>query len=713
MSIFSKKQSGFAVQTQIGKMVGELQTQVANQGMVTAGLSKTAMAMEGFSENDAHALESVAGSLQATVESIATEMGIAKIQTSAQVNAATAAGILAGDYKGFLSRKIEMPQVSTESQGVVFSPVADGLSERSFSVEAYDERENRNAVVYSIAYNYQAARQDEFGETFFPTLTLSPDQVGFGVQVNLMMVFDAIERKVNGQIADFNKKNIIRASADATVLKKEQTRVIPVHRAQSAAMFSTDVAAAPVIIEGESINTAPLAFGKKIDLLGISQTDALLATGVMDSTDTLDPTIVLKNVWAKFGADKLKFAVGNLPLSNFTYNTQDNYRSMNLAFSTTSVLVNKLTKNIDGSALAVLDDVVTSDYIVRLEMNVTGKTNIETGETQLFGNSIAVHSITNSDGDLVDLTTGPAADIVAAVAAGTLVGFELTAYRTNVNRRQRGQLIDVTKYTQLYNVPLRSPITTLHPATADENGDASDVQALVTATRIRTSNEAVTTLLSASQMLSEFVDSRDTTGQGPDLLGVGRFFVRPAYMYDEVDVSLEIDSIKSHERTADIQAVLVNRLRDMAYNLYRDSEYKAAADALSGGIAPVPEVIVGTDPVIARYLTVEGDLRTLGNGFNLRIVQTLDTRMKGKIIMAFGVMDGDRNSSVNPMNFGNMVWAPELVLSAKLSRGNTYSRETVVQPRFLFVVNTPIMGQIDVKNLDEALGKVPVLVKNI
>ena len=92
----------------------------------------------------------------------------------------------------------------------------------------------------------------------------------------------------------------------------------------------------------------------------------------------------------------------------------------------------------------------------------------------------------------------------------------------------------------------------------------------------------------------------------------------------------------------------------------------------------------------------------------MQVVSTLDVRMKGKIAVAFASMDENRNTQPSPLNFGNMVWAPELVLTANLSRGNTYSRETVVQPRFLFIVNTPVMGLLEVKNIPDTLNKVPL-----
>ena len=283
-----------------------------------------------------------------------------------------------------------------------------------------------------------------------------------------------------------------------------------------------------------------------------------------------------------------------------------------------------------------------------------------------------------------------------------------------MNRRQRGQLIDITHTQQFYNVPLRSPISTIHPINVDGTTDASDVQALITATRIRTSNESVTALLAAAKTLSEFVDTRDATGPGPEVLGVGRYFIRPQYHYELVDMNNIVDSLTSTDRPGDLQQAMVNKIRDYVYQMYRDSEYKAAADALTGGIAPVPVAIIGTDPVISRYLTVSGDLRTLGNDFDVRIVSTLDSRMRGKLFITFGTFDDTRNTAPNPLNFGNMIWAPEMVLSANISRNNTVNKETVVQPRYAFVTHCPLLVELDIINIPDVMNKkIPIITKPI
>ena len=713
-NLFGKK-SFAAAPSKSSQIVERLQQQLNGSATITPKNAGLALSMESIGEDASHGLNLAAGELSTAIESIAIDLGIEKLMTQAQVNAGTMAGILSGNFKAFLNHKPEFPSVSTESIGVVNSiNVADAVSGRSYSLEAYDERENRNATVYSIAYNMQAARQDEFGETFFPTIVLSPDNVGFGITVDLMMVFNGVTRNISGTFEDFKKKNIIRAVADPTVLQHESTAIIPVNRAQSVSKFVAPAIVPPyaVLLEGQSIQTAPLATGVKVDLLGISQNDALLSTGTMDQTDTIDPSIILSNAYVSFtaGTDKdvLKFNVGTLPLSNFTYSTQNNYRVMTLNFASTSILINLNTKQFNGAALVALAGVVTNDFIVRVEVQMSGSVNIETGETSVFGNMIHVHSIQDSDGVQLDLTAGAAAAIATIVNTGVIAGYDVKAYRTNMNRRQRGQFIDVTKYTQLYNVPLRCPITTLHPINTDGTTDSSDVQALITATRIRTSNEAVGALISSANILAEYVDARDFAGAGPDVLGVGRFFVRPTYYTETIDIAAIVNSISSADRAADTQAALVNKIRNYAYQMYRNSEYKAAADAFAGGISATPTVVIGTDPVIARYLTVSGDLRTLGGEFDVRIVSTLDYRMTGKIAITFGCFDEGRNTDANPLSFGNMIWSPELVLTANISRTGTISKETVVQPKFLFVTHLPVLTMLEITNIPNLWNKLSI-----
>jgi hypothetical protein len=254
---------------------------------------------------------------------------------------------------------------------------------------------------------------------------------------------------------------------------------------------------------------------------------------------------------------------------------------------------------------------------------------------------------------------------------------------------------------------------------SDGGTDTTDLGALITATRIRTSNYAVTCLLQAAEVLSNYVDVRGQSGSystnnWPEVLGVGRFLVQPYFQYYTLDMAQAVDSVMTSDRIDDLQAAMVNRIRDFAYRAYQDSEYIAAALAMSGGaVPPAPTVIIGTDPVLSRYLQITGDLRTLGNDFSARVVSSIDLRVRGKIFVTFGVFDGDINAAPNPLHFGCMGWKPELTLTIPIARNGQVSKELTVQPSFLHIVNLPVLIVIEVLNLPDVLNKVSLNMNSV
>lgn len=730
MDLIQKMRSGRKGIKSIGSMVKEVSVAIESMGIPThMGKSVvTGISTEHFQE-----FETINQTLSTSLESLQQQLGMT---VSVESNyAAVIASMGAQDPMAYARAGLMTKEISSEDNrgnrttvvdGGVINQMAGGgaMFERMAALEAYDERDNKNAAAYSVVYNMQASRQDEFGETLFPTIVVSPDNAGISITVRLMLVMDAITRDISGAVAAYNKKNIIRAVADYTILQNDQTKVVPVVRPQALANFVSPTLVAPyntiVAPDAASISTAPLATGVTFDLLGLSATDAILAAGTPDFTDSLDQTIQLTNLYVSVtgavpsggGAapvDVLTFPTTNLPYSIFNNSIQQNYRQMVLNFTSTSLLVNATTLQTNGAPLSVLAAIGTDNVIVRLGVRVTGSVNIERGDTVVDAGAISVFSVTNATTGLpLDLTTGVGLSVVQLFASAKIFGYDLLAYRTNMNRRQRGQLIDTTFQTQIYNVPLRAPITAVRPVTTDGQNDASDLAALITATHIRTSNQAVTALLQAASVLSQYVDVRDTTDEGPDVMGVSRYLVRATYEQASLDMATLVDSLSSHKRAEDIQAALMNQVRDRAYRMYRDSEFKAAADAMSGGVSVPPVVIVATDPVLARYLQVTGDNRSLGNGFEMRVISTLDKRMSGKIIITFGAFDGEQNAGPNPLHFGCMAWKPELTLTLPISRNNQISKELTVQPAFLHIVNLPIMAVLDIANVPSVVGKVAV-----
>lgn len=697
---------------------------VVNQGagnFATPEVAKAAMAMESMNQDKQFQLNTAVSNLSNVIDTcLKTLPGFGKLNL-AQESAAIAAGIMAGAPQAYFIKPqpnvgaLQSQSANSNTTVIGHSGINGAMDNRAFALEAFDTKENKNAMVYSVAYNMQAARQDEFGEAFFPTVVVTPDNVGFMVSVRLIYVFDEVRRELNGSLDKFNRKNVIKAVIDATILRNDQTRIVPIVRTGGGANDSTvnfvaaaDVAPYTVTLDTQPVLTAPLAVGKKFSLLGLSQTAALLAAGVLDSTDAIDSSVRLSSVYIKIAADAtnpacvVKFAVDKLPLSDFNAAVQGNTRLLQLNFATDALRVTSTTKKVDG--VAAPQFAALTDHTVRLSTTLFGSVLQDKGDTTANAGDVTVAKLTTVDGQLMDVTTGAGATMAAIFAGATLVGYDLIAYRTNSNRRQRGQLIDTQYVNHLYTVPLLPPITALRPVGDTEANDSSLLSALITTTHIRTSNAAVGALLEARDFLKDFVNSSDAATDAPEILGVARYLVSPAYSEDTLDCQAQIDSLKSSDRAEDMVALIINKIRDMAYRLYTSSGYKAATDALFDGAAPKPMVIIGTDPILNRYLTLNGDMRLLGEFFDYKLVSTLDSRMSGKLIIAFG-METSYNSGVpNPLHFGAMAWKPELTMMMPIMRNGATTMELTVQPSFRHIVNTPIMGSLTVTNIQDIIA---------
>lgn len=727
-NLFQKKsQAGkmtdadFPLLSNLSSLINNLKKDTASQGhrLVSAGAAKTALSLEGYSDAEFREMESAVNGLASSMESYVADAKLAGRVSDVSRDAAVAAATIAGDVYGFRAMPIMKNQPAMENVEYVNPTGADMFYERpnKAALEAYDERENRNATTYSTAYNMMASRQNEFAEMFFPTVVVTPDQVGFNVSLRITSVLSDIRRGIEGNATNFNKQNIIQAVIDPEIFTSDQTEVIPVYRDEAADKFVDPALVRPyeVLVDTETVMTAPLKMGKKLGLIDISQTEALLKTGLMDVTDALDSSVHLKKLYLKLegevnGAkvtEVFAFKTDRLPTAVWNHAVQGNYREMHLAFRSDDLMVSKNTKTVGGAASQLLPALL-GDNQARLSVGVAGQINLETSETRVWADTVFVSKILDDDNVSLPLASGSGKIVADAFEASTLIAYDLKSYRTNSNRRQRGQLLDTTFYNQIYTVPVRAPLSIPRPQTNGDENDASDLASLITATHIKMNNAAIDTLLEAADFLDEFIREKDTFATAPAILGLARWLVTPHFRKATLDVRNVVQSLNSSERFNDIQQAMVGVLRDYVFNAYRDSGWQAAADALAGGNGGKPKILIGTDPVIARYLTVSGDNRLLGTDeFKVQVETTLNKRMKGKLIISFG-QEG-KEGTPNPMHFGNFAWKSELALVLPTYRNGANSKELTVTPSFLHIVNLPIMIVLDVVGLSEvATGKVAI-----
>lgn len=682
--------------------------------LTTSNASGLALGLEEFSDNAmaASELSQAISSLNNVVAGLEGDL------TAAQKEAAVLAGAVTGDIGRFLATEVTM------APGALAA--ANGIGRIAPAMESYDEKENRAAAIYTVAYNLQAARQDAFGEAFYPTIVVAPDQQGYHIQINLVNLINGVRRKATGELENWNRHNIVNVIRNPGLINSTSTKLVPVYRDGNKTNFVSDSILTPVSAEvnGETILTSALAIGKVFDLIDLSQTDLQLDQGYMDETDSIDTDILMKTLVISVSVpdgdggtdvDVLKFPVTHLPGSQFHYPVQGDQQRMDVRMETDALSITASTKKADGTALKALAPVVSGDLVVYLKTTVTGSVVRDKGETEVNASAVRVVKIIDATGEVHPPTSSDHAGIVALFENAQVIGYELDSHRTNLNRRSIGQMLETRQDVQAYAVPLLSPFTVKRPQGLQDTTDSSDLASLVTLTRAMASGMAVSELFKAADTLRALVkEGRRPVGDNLMVLGIARHLVTAFYEYKEVKVEGTVQTRNSAELAANIQATLINVIRDSVFRAYQQSGYKAAADMLAGGESAKPVIILGADQTTCRYLQVTGDLRTIGGGFDeVQIVDTQNEAMKGKIFITFGVK-GASDGVPHPLHFGNMAWKPEVTVVLPIHRNGANSKELTVQPSFRHVTNLPILIEIDVSGIPETVEtRVPVLFEEV
>lgn len=648
--------------------------------------------------------------------------------TTAQISAAKLVAGLAMNPTAARNNLGSLTPVSAQNAG---SPVTgeqlgieDMVDTETLSTEAFDGQTINSAVYFSVAYNLLASKQDEFGETFFPTVTIDPTASGASVEARVINLYDQFNRSVSGKAekGKFNKKSIIKAITDPTILSVDKNLCIPVLRDDSKDLLAEELSSVNKE-KGEAITTAPILFGKEVSLLGMSQTDAQLSKGEMDNTDTLDRRVQVQDVFFNLSGrnanddaditETFKINIASLPHSNFTYSTQDHNKDLSMSFENDSIVINTGSSKLWNGAGSEILAGLPANYNVRLKIVIHGNGNTEFGDISVYQSKFELFEVMDAAGNILEESDAIYTQIKAVIDTIAARAYSVEAYTTNSNIRQRGQLVGVDIHNQIYTVPVRSGVTVLKPVTNsnDADNDATYLASQVTLAGIKMSLEAINTLVGFADTLRNLTNKGTVTDIG--IKGVSRFFVDAYYSEINIDVANTVDSKRSGERAEDIKEALVSRLRDEVVKMHTASNYGVAKEVVNGKSNAKTKVAIGTDANIAQYLTNGSNKIDLGAGFEAVVVTTQNPLVAGKAYVTF--VDGSpfKNEKVNPLGFGCTFWSPELSVDIVSNRGGANVRELSNMPRFLHVAQLPILSVFTISGLKESLGKVTTNFKNV
>lgn len=576
------------------------------------------------------------------------------------------------------------------------SPVA---SVEGFDVNAIDTFKSQ-----SITYNLQAPRQDAFAEMFYTTYIGTPDQAMFKASIDRVMIAPRVEHTLDGEAKHFGKRNVLEAYRDSKILDDNSTDLVPVVDDSNADKF-VPVAVKPnrdVDINGHTIKTRPLAAGKKINLIGISSNPGLIAAGLMDQNESIDHNASIKSVLIKISKDGTEEYVEvntqRHASSSFVKTPQGHGFDMRSNLRIEHIF--KEFKTTTGAELTILKPLADGEKQLTISVGADTDLNLERGNVEFSPRTIETVLLRDKDG--AKLSIADATELEGVTFE--IVGFEVDARRTNSTRRSAGHRVDVDRWEEVYPVGLLAPIVAQDPTSPYVK--ESKMKALVQATHVRINNSAVTALLNTAEHLEQVVDQLETgfvtadSETGGMIEGIARMVMKPHFNKTEIDLPNVINNVSSKDKLRDVQGHFIGVINEIGYRMVQNTGYRIAARALNGGIDKEVKLLIGTDEVLPAFMMIQGDDRTAGIKLKHQIESSSDQRMFGKVVIALG----QEGTGFQPLNFGNFLWIPELVSEIPVNRNGTTIRETMVQPRFRHICNTPAMEVIEVKGLQEVLN---------
>lgn len=593
-------------------------------------------------------------------------------------------------------------------------------------LEAYDDSNFRDAVGYSVIWNVVAARQSNAVENVWPTLVLEPNQSHVEAVVQFQVFHHEIRHRPNGDAIDPGRVLLLETIIDGSIIDENIIKIVPVVQAgvsEDHFIDPTVIAHKQVTVEGEEVTTGPLLVGVEHGLLGLGSAAIAGLTQDPNSAMQLAPMPRLENMYVQI-TDKndkksvIKIDATTLPRSSFTAAPEGNTREIQLNMVVNQLGLDAATKDVTGApaeALAFLRTPQYQKHRLEFTMKVYGGGNLEFGNMEIQPatgrlNQVKVqmglgHFTKEKDKSIVDA-------LHAEIKSIQLIAFDPDASRTNIDRRQRGPLTNVTAEREKYFVRLGSPISTIFPAT--EATSNVDLIAPMTLTRIKNDYYGIKALFRNAETLSGLAVSYENDLARTETKAIGRYIMMPYYRHVRISALDIVDSNRSKNKLEDMQHAFLNYVRDVIIHAMRDSKYELALQVQTGSAEAKPTLAFITNQVLGKYLFQLGDTRILGSLPYPVVADTHASNLLGNYgsdeheLFIVPTLPG---TQMNALNFGHFLWKPELASTLQVTRDNSTNRELVVQPCCEWAMTCPWMIRITVTDITAVMtSKTPLAV---
>lgn len=635
------------------------------------------------------------------------ELADRNVQRGMQAAVATAVALIDADeyHDAYCNAMPSKKGVDHVIEGVV----PGQATAYQYDTEGYDNFKFEKFRATSIVSNAMNAMTNSFEDTWFKPIMISPAEQGADVSIRIPQVFNSKTRNLDGSKFKHEKRRVIDAYRDRTVLANTGNKVWPNVTVNGGAELvdATLVDNIQVTSNSTTYNTRPIKVNEGIDILSYSRHAGLPDGEHQNESDTLFPTAMLGDLYVRvtYGDTSGTHAAGTFKIdttplqgSLFVPGTVGDTQELVLAL--------RNVIKIDNNAVAVKGDSLKD--MADLWTDLSGA---NTDDLELFFDINLSGSLMPRDGDIEVNTAGDnggiglnvvkhaGAEVTGAtlttVTGANKLAFEILGYmpklsRTNSNLRDKGMAVDLgstTKYRLA--VPLLSPITASQPTGVE--GGAVGMDGLQMVNRIRKNNIAVQTLLDYTDVI------RSCNGVKTQHAGIGSELITPTIVEDNLPLETKVMFLRSKGARDDVREAIAAALDQMASQMLEDSGYLATLDALYGTQSGF-EFIIVTSPRLHSLLMTSGDARLLGSNRSYTIVSNHDDEFINKIYMS---IRRPGSTGVDPLSFGAHVSLPPLVYRAPVTvRKSEHSIETQLLARDLYVGTCPMVSVLTVGDIN-------------
>ena len=644
------------------------------------------------------------------------------ILTEAQEKAGVHAAAMADNPAEWTKKAIE---ATNEAQAINNTEDGVEFSDRVV-MEAYDDSNFKDAVGYSVVWNIVAARQSNAVENIWPTLTLEPQRSHIEAIVQFQVFHQEVRHKSTGDKVDFGRILMLETIVNGELLDDNIIKCVPVYEETVSDQHFIDptiIAHREVTVDGETVTTGPLLVGVEHGLLGLSQAAIGGLTGELNSASQLAPMPRMENLYVRITNKNGKASVVRIDATvlsrgSFVGNQEGNIRDTSLNMNAPGLGLDAKTVDVTGApaeALAFLRTPAFQNHRLEYQLKVYGDCNLETGNTEIqpANGRISSIKIRQAFGHFsAEKDTVVAKELTDAISKIELIAYDIDASRTNIDRRQRGPLTNVTAEFEKYYVRLGSPISTIFPATEAQSN--VDLIAPMTATRIKNDFYGIKALFRYSEVLSGLAISNDATLPRAPIKAIGRHIMTPYYKHYVISAVDILDSNRSKNKLEDLQHAILNYMRDAIIRGMRDSKLELALQVQTGSADSKHTLAMITNQILGKYLFQLGDTRILGS---LPYPVVADTHAS-ELLGTYGSDEHELfivptlpGTQANPLSFGHHLWKPELASTLQVTRDNSTNREIVVQPCNEWHMFCPWILRFTIKDLTHAMtAKTPLAV---